>query len=54
MKGGKTMHKKYSKPVVIEIDLTANIAILATCSGQSSASESGCDCGNSGCNIQQR
>lgn len=48
------MVKKYSKPVVIEIDLTANLAVLASCSAKTTASESGCDCGNSGCSCDRR
>ena len=46
--------EQYTVPRIIEVDLTANLAVLAVCSGQSLASESGCDCGNSGCNLQLR
>ena len=48
------MKSEYVVPHIIEVDLTANLAVLAVCSGQSSSSESGCNCGNSGCNLQQR
>jgi hypothetical protein len=48
------METSYNIPRIIEVDLTANLAVLAVCSGQSSASESGCNCGNSGCHLQQR
>lgn len=48
------MEATYCVPRIIEVDLTANLAVLAVCSGQSSSSESGCDCGNSGCHLQQR
>lgn len=44
----------YVIPVVIEVDLTANLAILATCSGANAASESGYECGNVSCSTDRK
>ena len=45
--------KYYSKPIIVEVDLTADLTVLASCNTTTTASESGCNCGNSGCSVDK-